>query len=645
MAELTPNNRKEHWLQGIIDGSTELTPENRPEHWLNGIIEGSTDLIPNNRLEHWLKWIIEGSTDLTPENRLEHWLNDIIAGSTELIPENRLEHWFYEIIQNGGGGGEIKTLAGNAPLTFEAIAAALVSLTQDGKTVQDGTPTPDNPVDIVCNNGTLKMRHRSGLPTGYKLLDSVGSNGDAYVITNTYLASTDVVETEFRNSSTTGYGALYGIYKTGESTALYGNQTYYGYDQANNKVDTGMSVDTDWHSARHDFVNGTLIIDDTTTTFTPWAFTNTTTKAILSRFYNGSYGYNWKGFVRKFKVMRGNEVICDLLPAKNSNDVAGLYDLISGNFYTATGGTLLEGNVVDDYELTVDGTPEVLSVGGNYASGGLTGYGTYVSPTTTAGNRAYKRLDVPNGTYQFAVDGDYEIIVQWRDPADPSITVQNYENLSGWITSGEVTLNKPSGGYGITVRRTSGTSITPDTFDGTLYCTATPQTASVSNLYAVGDYKDTHELIGGVVKRNVGIKVLDGTESGWALSDSGTTHRFRGVKPSDCHTPASRAASVCTHFKYVSTGSAVGGMFIGASQYWYFIPTDQTIDTVDEWTAWLKAQYDNGTPVIVLYPLATETTESVTAQSLRTEKGGNTISVTSEVDPVNLTVEYKGAKE
>lgn len=170
---------------------------------------------------------------------------------------------------------------------------------------------------------------------------------------------------------------------------------------------------------------------------------------------------------------------------------------------------------------------------------------------------------------------------------------------------------------------------------------ATDQAASVANLFSVGSYADTQEIISGAVTRKCGIKILTGEESGWALSDSGTTHRFRGTKPSDCHTPASRAPSVCTHFKYVSTGSAVGGMFIGASQYWYFIPTDQTIDTVDGWTAWLKEQYAQGTPVIVIYPLAEATTESVAGQALHTVAGTNTVSVTAEVSPVALEAVYK----
>ena len=103
----------------------------------------------------------------------------------------------------------------------------------------------------------------------------------------------------------------------------------------------------------------------------------------------------------------------------------------------------------------------------------LNGYGTYVSPSQVAGNRAYRWLkDLPNGTYQLTVDGDYEIIVQWRDPADPIAypITSVYENLTGWMTSGVVTLDKTSGGYGLVVKRTSGTdSITPSNFDGTLH--------------------------------------------------------------------------------------------------------------------------------------------------------------------------------
>lgn len=49
------------------------------------------------------------------------------------------------------------TVTGSAPLTLSGAAAREIkSLTQTGLCIQDGTPAPDAPVDIVCNNGTLK---------------------------------------------------------------------------------------------------------------------------------------------------------------------------------------------------------------------------------------------------------------------------------------------------------------------------------------------------------------------------------------------------------------------------------------------------------------------------------------------------------
>lgn len=523
---LEPITRIEHFLSAVSGSGECPSPITRVEYFLGASAGVCECPEPITRLEMFLAAAAGNGEAPEPITRLEFFLGAVSGKCEAPEPITRIEYFLKDWAE-GGGSYITKVIEGNAPLTFTAVAAALVSLTQYGKTEQNGTPTPSAPVDIVCNNGTLKMRHRSGLPSGYKLLEYVGGSGSQYVITDVYLASTDVIECEYRNSSTTGYGAVYGVFKLGESSALYGNQTYYGYDQGNNKVDTEIRINTDWHSSRHDFVNGTLTIDDTTVTFTPFEFANTEKNAVLSRYYNNSYGYNWKGYIRKFKVTRGNEVICDLLPAKNSNDVAGLYDLISGNFYTATGGTLLEGNVVDDYELIVDGTPEVLSLG--------------------------------------------------------------------------------------------------------------EQTATVQNLYAVGDYKDEQDIISGAITREVGVKVFDGTE---AFTLSGTA--FRTLALSD---KAVNTKVICSHFNgdveptmAVSTMPDLSVKGYGPNEAVFF--KYSAITTVADFKSWLADQYAAGTPVIVLYPLAEETTETVTGQSLRTEEGSNTVSAVAEVT-VPLKVEYK----
>lgn len=435
------------------------------------------------------------------------------------------------LLAGGGASGAYYTLTGTLPMTLpHSLAAAIRSLTRTGSMTQSPAPTPSAPVYPVINNGAVQMVHRSGLPSGYKLLEYVGSSGAAYVLTDVYLASTDVVEAEFRNSSKTGYGALYGVFKLADSSALTANQTYYGYDESNNKVYTDIRVNTEWHTSRHDFVNGTLTIDDTTVTFVPFEFSNSVQNAVLARYYNNSYGYIWKGYIRKFKVTRGGEVICDLLPAKNEQDEAGLYDLISGNFYTATGGTLLEGSEVNDYEPAVVGAPETLSV---------------------------------------------------------------------------------------------------DT-----------QTATVPNLYAVGDYRDEVDVVSGTVTRRVGCHIFDGTE---AFTLSGGA--FRTVALDD---KAANTRVVCSHFDgdvvptmAVSSMPDLSVKGYGPNEAIFF--KYSAITTVADFKSYLAAQYAAGTPVIVWYPLTTPTTESLTTQALRTVDG--TTIVSSSAGSVGATVEYKASEE
>ena len=181
---------------------------------------------------------------------------------------------------------KLATVSGTQSVSLpEAVSMPLKSLKIEGSSTQSATPTPSAPADTECNNGTLStITHKSGLPLGYTLLDSIGCNSSNDITTPIYLASTDVVECRFRNSTTTRYGALYGTYAVGDSSALYANGTYYGYNVANSKVDTNIKVDASWHTLRHDFINGEITIDETTTRLTPFTFTNSKAMHIFSRY-------------------------------------------------------------------------------------------------------------------------------------------------------------------------------------------------------------------------------------------------------------------------------------------------------------------------------------------------------------------------
>lgn len=597
-----------------------------------------------------------------------------------------------------GAAAVVETVTGNLPLTLaNALSRAILSLTRYGLCAQDGTPTPDAPVDILCNNGALKMVDDE-LPAAYRRVLGFSCNNNAlWEITGFHLRGSDTVRISFEiGAACNVFGCYqgasandnYDLYASTSSSSKYfryGNGAYASYFSASNQNRRFDVVYTPYGSQG--------MPEDST--WDPLTFTSENDLLIGSTTLTGSSAKLKGKLYGNFEV----DGRLKLIPCERVSDgVLGYYDTYGATFYEpyeGFDGAVSLGYDGSHYSLAVVGAPEALSLApiGSATQDGTPAPDNYVPVVgTKMGNTELFAIDtdadtyapatqtitrvigkkVFNGTETFSKSTAYgnAFLVNaasssWGADRTGSVLCTHFlgrPQSSGTQEDNTCFFNQ-TGHFYFRVTDNSDT----DAFKSWLaeqYAAGTPVvvyfvrssstteaytgspvggTASVADLYAVGDYKDTQEIIGGTVTHKVGVKVLDGTESGWTLSDSGSTHRFRGVKPSDCHTPASRAPSACTHFKYVSTGSAVGGMFIGASQYWYFIPTDQTIDTVDEWTDWLASQYAAGTPVIVLYPLATETTEQTTAQHLNTVEGTNVVDSVANVGPVEAKVEYMKA--
>lgn len=184
---------------------------------------------------------------------------------------------------------------------------------------------------------------------------------------------------------------------------------------------------------------------------------------------------------------------------------------------------------------------------------------------------------------------------------------------------------------------------------GTLYTDGTPEvlsvggrTASVQSLLAVGDVQDEQNIISGHVVRRIGVYVFDGTET-WIDGNYGYITEAVQDQSGETYTP------LCTHFRGTTgTPQSNSNTFrcyrtSGGVGRIYIAPNRTTYDTKEAFAAFIAAQYAAGTPVIVVYPLATETTESVTPQHMSTSVGTNVVSVVSNVDPVELEVEYAAA--
>ena len=65
--------------------------------------------------------------------------------------------------------------------------------------------------------------------------------------------------------------------------------------------------------------------------------------------------------------------------------------------------------------------------------------------------------------------------------------------------------------------------------------------------------------------------------------------------------------------------------------------------TLSDLTTYLSDQYNSGNPVIVIYPLATATSETVAGQNLNIQSGTNIVEITqASIDNLSLEVSYKG---
>ena len=548
--------------------------------------------------------------------------------------------------------GYWETVIGVSPLLLSsALRSNIKSLVQTGLCTQESTPTPSSPVDIMCNNGALQMVDNE-LPAGYKRVLGFACNNNAmWQITGFKLKGSDTVRISFsidaacnvwgcyQGVDATDNYDLYASISSGAKYLRYGNGTYLSYwSNANLGVrfnvvytptgTTGMPQDSTWTPATFESAND-LLIGSTTITGTS------------SKMKGNFYG----------------DIIVDgrlkLIPCERVSDgVLGYYDTYSETFYgpyTSFAGAVSLGYDGSHYSLSVVGTDEVISVGGKNLNGGTienkgyTSTGGESTSTTFAGTlwkipcKEGDKFTVSWGGFPDGVSGVF--INTWKTDG-----TWNTRQAISASTSLTYTIGAGVGIVNFTLYKTGGITIGENAWMQVEYGTTptayepyiTPQTATSPDLFAVGDYEDEVEIISGGVKRKVGIYVCDGTESvfasgaGWAFAIADK------VK--------SKVAVFCTHYPYSSAtmANAPDKSILTFSSQNVGIK-DSAFTSKTDVTDFFAAQYAVGTPVIVIYPLAEETTDSVTPQTLSTNNGYNIVTVNANVSPVNLSVTFKKA--
>ena len=172
-------------------------------------------------------------------------------------------------------------------------------------------------------------------------------------------------------------------------------------------------------------------------------------------------------------------------------------------------------------------------------------------------------------------------------------------------------------------------------------------------LYGIGDYKDTLNLLTGVVTRKVKKLVLDGTENSLHLYTNSAGKIGFYIEKLDMLSN-SRTNGFCTHFVPVQSISWEAGnkVCFGANNaiiYFIFsdaMATQYNITDLPSIKTYLQAQYAAGTPVTIWYVLSTPTTETVTVPTGMTGEIEGYLTQVSTPSPTKRSVpKWNGVEE
>lgn len=237
----------------------------------------------------------------------------------------------------------------------------------------NAVPTPNCPMDIVTNNGVLKARHQSGLPLGYTLLEYIDTDGNSWIDTGITPTATTLQLDYKMQMLQQDYVSLFGA--VAATTPRYGFRVYY-------QPAGGATNILNWQSGSfggqqsivwNDVLQGVVIatqgvsvvstINGVTQTYNSSSIDLTQSDTmLLGTTHLGTTSGRAPTRIWSFKITKDGILVRNFVPAKNSSNTIGMYDFVSGQFFTNQGtGDFVAGNTVSDpVEIYTDGTVETI---------------------------------------------------------------------------------------------------------------------------------------------------------------------------------------------------------------------------------------------------------------------------------------------
>lgn len=540
------------------------------------------------------------------------------------------------------------------------------------------SPIPSAPVDIWCNNGVLKARHQSGLPLDCVLVDGVtntqvgGTNG--YI--NTGIVA-DVDDMEFDVVAKWVYPGSVSWYvlqsRSGGTQPIYGiSGSQNGNTIIGSFSGTNVSSPTIVRQQNHTYHvnlkckngNMTLFVEDLTdntsetTTGTYTFIAASSNIGLFSNITGGGTLTTGTTYVKSAYIKKSGVKVMDYMSC-TQNTVAGFYDFVATDFVGATSGGMAANPVASDpTEIYTDGTVETINVHGKNLFNGVFDDGWGISSangkiTSSAGRKSFyipvkagqtytiSRSAVGESSYWYY--GTYQ-----NEPYAAGQSCVSFGNMGSSAIKYSITI--PNDANYLAIFFGAGTSPNTQAEKGSTATDYQPYfdggTATCEDLLSVGDNTDEQEVVGGNVTRKVGVKVLDGTEEWYNVTSY--VNSIYGLVVADGILDSNKLV-YSTHYTGTTASNAnmenytikaVHASVLAPNKVSVYVK-DTTVGSLANFKQWLADQYAAGTPVIVVYPLATSTTETVTGQPMSTTQGDNTAEITqASVSGLELEVTY-----
>lgn len=588
---------------------------------------------------------------------------------------------FYDkgFVLKGSSGGEPTwqdiIISGNTALTLvNAKANGLNYVKLFGATEQSNLPSGYTQLRYVQNTTTTTK-----INTGVK--PEVGDEIEIRFITP-YTAATSNYLLQSRESNNAGIFGISGS-QTGKTIILSwgtGNSVTSNITREYNHVyvvkasviGTTLTLYVkDVTAGTEDTVTGTISNpSDAVTPYFIWGNTSQYLAQVTPIYYA--------------KITNNGTTKLNYVASKDSNDSASFYNLVNNTFITNFDGTITGSTDVvtpsPEAPISLVSNNGVIKVSNNLFSNDI----TFTSGALDANSGQPATSSISHYTSAIPVKIGKTYTFSLLDGVESGSTPQRYKRIIGYSSTniidfiqqialinmtghegqkGNITFTIPTGVNYIRIscglidseyQLELGTTATDYMPYMQIYTEGTTETVTddlgntataemLLNVTITNNYTDVQEILTGTITRNTAIKVLDGTEN-WVVNAG--DYNFYRLNSAVNYSGSLVSGFHCTHFEPVSVASTSNNQGIRINSNSLFLRYDNLYTATSEnlplFKQWLATQYLNGTPVILVYPLATSATESVTGQTLTTKAGTNTITATGYLDNLGLEVSYKG---